>query len=192
MGASSAGFTLIEVMVTVAIVAILVGIAAPSFRDALQNARMTGLANDLMGDLNVARAEAVRRNARTYLCTSSNGTTCTGTAWNEGWIVYIDVNNNGVQEVATEPAVKARSAVPTGTNLSAVDDLAGGNGSRQVLYRPSGASNVGGATVFFMLCDGRNTAAVGATAAENKGRTVRIEPTGRPLVTPRTCTTATS
>lgn len=185
------GFTIIELMVTLGILAILVGIAAPSFRESWMNARMTGLANDILADLNVARAEAIKRNARAYLCTSSDGTTCTGSAWNAGWIVYVDLNNNGVQDSATEPAIKSHSAVTTGNNIWSQGDLAGGSGSRQVLFRPSGTSNVGGAIVFFVLCDTRNTAAVGAARAENKGRLIRIEQTGRPLVTRWTCATAT-
>ena len=186
------GFTLIELMVTVAILAVLLSIAVPSFRESIMNARMTGLANDIMADLNVARAEAVRRNARAYLCTSSNGTTCTGSAWNLGWIVYVDANNNGVQDSPAEPALKARPALSTGSNLLVQNDLAGGGGSRQVLYRPSGASNVGGAVVSFILCDARNTAAVGVERAENRGRLIQVETTGRPLVTRRTCGTATT
>ena len=59
------GFTIVELMITIVLIAILTTIAAPSLRDLVMNGRMTSLANDFMTDLSVARSEAVKRGVRT-------------------------------------------------------------------------------------------------------------------------------
>lgn len=82
------GFTLIELMVTVAVVAVLVSLAMPSFTTVINNNRLTSQANELVSALQTARSEAVRRNASVTLCGSADGSTCAGTddPW-QRWIV---------------------------------------------------------------------------------------------------------
>lgn len=95
---ASRGFTLVELMVTVAVLAILIAIATPSFTSVINNNRLAGHANELVASLQLARMEAVRRNARTVVCRSDNGSSCAaGTQWN-GWITFVDVNRNGTAE----------------------------------------------------------------------------------------------
>lgn len=180
------GFTLIELMIALAILAILLTIAVPSFRDAVLNARMTAQANDLMADLNLARSEAVKRNLNVYLCTSSNGTSCTNSAWRLGWMVYVDVDQDGVWDAAEVP-LKSRPAFDTGNNLVVTGDSGGGGGARQIPYHASGVSTIGAGEVVFTMCDARNETAVGAQLAERRGRRVTINPTGRPLAERYTC-----
>ena len=75
-------------MVTLLVLAVLLGIAVPSFRDASLSSRLTGYANDLVASVQVARSEAIKRNARVRLCASTNGTSCaTGVGWEVGWII---------------------------------------------------------------------------------------------------------
>lgn len=90
-GARARGFTLIELMVTIAVLAIVTAIAYPSFTSLMNSSRLTGAANDLVGDLQTARSEAIRRNARVTVCASADNTTCAGAAgdW-QSWIVWID------------------------------------------------------------------------------------------------------
>jgi type IV fimbrial biogenesis protein FimT len=92
------GVTLLELMIVIAIIAILTMVAAPSLRDLIRNARMTSLANDLMTDLSLARGEAVKRNVRISMCTSNNGTECTPTTnneWRYGWIIFAEYDTAG-------------------------------------------------------------------------------------------------
>src|SRR6266567_7672105 len=89
------GFSITELMVVVAIVAILLGIGAPSYRYIKNSYRMSAEVNGLLGDLQYARAEAIREGQAVTACVSSDGASCTGGAhWENGWIVFSDPNNN--------------------------------------------------------------------------------------------------
>ena len=91
------GFSLVELMITIAIVAILVALAFPSFEDSLRNNRVTSTTNELIASLSLARMEALRNPGGAFICTSSDGATCSGSggSWNDGWIVWIDANGDG-------------------------------------------------------------------------------------------------
>jgi type IV fimbrial biogenesis protein FimT len=82
------GFTLIELMVAITILAVLLAWAVPSFNNAALSSKLTGFANDLVSSTQIARSEAIKRNAPITLCASSNGTTCaTSGGWEVGWIL---------------------------------------------------------------------------------------------------------
>jgi type IV fimbrial biogenesis protein FimT len=82
------GFTVIELMVTIVLAAILVAVAAPSLQNMLQNNRAAAIANDLITSLRFARSEAVTRAQNITLCPSSDGTSCVNTtSWASGWII---------------------------------------------------------------------------------------------------------
>lgn len=84
------GFTLIELMITVAVLVIVLTVAIPSFNSTIQNSRSTALANDLSGALNLARSEAVKRGAEVRVCPrNAAGTACSGTDWTAGWLVLV-------------------------------------------------------------------------------------------------------
>ena len=85
-------FTLIELMVTVTIAAIVLGIAIPSFNTQIQNSRSVALGEELASAFNFARSEAVKRGQRVSICASSDGAACGG-GWNDGWIVFLDGAN---------------------------------------------------------------------------------------------------
>ena len=68
MKAKSAGFTLLEIMLVIALLAILLGLGAPSFTEFMRNSRITGKANDLLAGLNLARTEAIKRHVPVTVC----------------------------------------------------------------------------------------------------------------------------
>jgi len=102
----SNGFTLVELMVALAVAGFLVAMAAPSFESAINGSRLSGGVNELASALQLARAEAVRRNRRATLCRSENGSTCAAAngEWSN-WIVFVDTDSSG-QRDGTETIVK--------------------------------------------------------------------------------------
>ncbi len=200
MNSRPAGFTLIELMITLALLAILATIAAPSVRDSIRNARMTSAANDFLTDLSIARAEAVKRGVPTAICTSSNGTSCTGTTWNQGWIIFTDSENgpgnygsmNGTDTVLKQaPAIEGANDVPPNTITSSAN-ISTNAGAQWIGFRPSGVSKAGGdfgggLEITFTLCDARTIALTNAGAAANRGRQVRVSGTGRAYIAQWTC-----
>jgi len=187
MTSRNAGFTLIELMIAIVLLAILMMVAAPSLQDLTMNARITSNANDLMTDLAMARSEAVRGNTRAAICSSNNGTSCTASAWEQGWLVFTDADGNGAIN-GTDAIVKVMGALELGNILASAGHSTNGAGGSFVPFRPSGSVTPGGAgTVDFTLCDSRTTANVGAAAATNKGRRIRISATGRAIVERITC-----
>lgn len=88
-----------ELMVTVAIVAILAAIAFPSFEATMRSNRVATTTNELIASFALARSEALRSPGGAHVCSSDDGTSCTGTAWDQGWIVWINIDGAGDQPV---------------------------------------------------------------------------------------------
>ena len=87
------GFSLIELMVTIAIVSILLTLGIPSLSTVLRNITLTTQANNFVAAINLARSEAIRRNtAVTLSATASN---ITQHHWESGWQIWVDSNGNG-------------------------------------------------------------------------------------------------
>jgi type IV fimbrial biogenesis protein FimT len=94
---SECGFTLFEAVITMAMVAILMAIAIPSYRYVTNANRIAAEVNGLLGDLQFARAEAIKEGQTVTACVSNNGATCAGagvSTWQNGWIVFADANND--------------------------------------------------------------------------------------------------
>jgi len=147
------GFTLVELMVTVTIMAILLSFGVPAYQDAVLSNKLGGYANALVASSLLARGEAIKRNAQVTMCVSTNGTTCATGGWEQGWIV-----------LAGTTVIHRQAALGTGFR---------GNGSAtNVIFQPTG---MGATQTSVTFC--RATPSVG-----DQERVVSISATGRPSV----------
>lgn len=102
------GFTLVELMVVVALVAILATIATPSWNRMIVSNRIRAAVNDWTLSAQFARSEALRRNESVTLCPSNNGTGCTSSDYETGWIVIASNNTSAGTRVLQDTLPKER------------------------------------------------------------------------------------
>jgi type IV fimbrial biogenesis protein FimT len=114
----SRGFTLMELMVVLTVAGVILAIGAPSFGEFRRSNRMAGVANDFLVGVQVARSEAIKRQAGVSMCPSANpeaeNATCADTSF-VGWIVFADPNNNCQREDA-EAILHVGARVDTSPN----------------------------------------------------------------------------
>ena len=118
-----AGFTLIELMVTIAVLGVLLSIGIPSYQNMVLNNRITAQANQVITALNYARSEAVKRGAPATVCSTNGGAACAGsTNWSTGWLVFADADGDGTVDggeaiLRVWPALNTGSTLKTGAHL---------------------------------------------------------------------------
>lgn len=115
------GFTLVELMITVAVLAVVAGLAAPLFAGVINGNRLTSTANEIAAGIQAARMEALRRGVRVTLCQSTNGTTCSTTTPWQGWLVFADANGNNAPdagEITQTGRIEAPLRVTASSNLA--------------------------------------------------------------------------
>lgn len=156
------GLTLIELVATVAVIAILTGVGVPSFQSLMANQKQTTAINSYIASFQQARMRAVAQASQVVLCPSSNGITCTGgLSWDQGWLIYDDDNRNRRHD-AGETVVAVFAALPTG--LGATSSI----GRPQLVYRSDGS--VSGSNLRLTLCDQRGTDYARSVVVNNHGR----------------------
>lgn len=105
------GFTLIELMVTIAIAAVLMTVAVPSFVEFQRNARLSDAVSNFMAAANTARANAMKQGVNTYLVAR------TGTSWSSGWQVFADANFDKVFNAGTEEQILDHDALDSSITI---------------------------------------------------------------------------
>ena len=184
MRTRNTGFNLVEIMISLAIVAVMMALAAPNLRDFIRNQRITALANDLMADLQLARTEAVKSSRNAWFCPSDNAASighCNGGSWTTQYrAIIVDANDSGTCDVGDVVVRHKQSEATTG---SPTITLAGGNATMGVTFKPSGT--VANA-MSFNVCDSRN-GPNGVASAPFLHRQISIAPSGRAQVVQINC-----
>ncbi|MBK9440329.1 MAG: GspH/FimT family pseudopilin [Comamonadaceae bacterium] len=162
-----AGFTLVELMVTLAIVVLLASLAVPGFQTMLVGRRLESAINTLASDFRFARVEAVKRTARVSICASSDGTSCTGlnSVWKNGWIVFVDDDGDGTFESGDE-IVRVQDAFP---GIASIASASPGSDRNSFVFQPTGWSQAASQT-FWITPNGNSGVAARLVCISNKGR----------------------
>ncbi len=163
------GFTLIELMVTMIVAVIVLTVGIPAFSAFVKNNRLVTVTNALIGAMNLARSEAIKRGIRVTLCKSGDGSGCSVIGnWEQGWIVFTDPNDNATYDNATETLLLAHESISNNVTMTG-----NGNVADYVSYVASGQvrlTNGGFQLGNITICDDRSG---------NVGNRIVISRTGR-------------
>jgi type IV fimbrial biogenesis protein FimT len=143
-----AGFTIVELMITLAVASILMALAVPSFNQMIVSGRLTAQSNDMLASISLARSEAIKRNASVTLCrtSSSTSTDCSTSAgvW-QNWIIRIGASGAG-------SIVRQGTVNSFGGTLVMRSSLT----NDQVVFGADGLARTGGVERSFTVCSVRN------------------------------------
>jgi type IV fimbrial biogenesis protein FimT len=170
-GRTRHGFTMIEILMVIVLLGVLVSLAMPDLTAFVTKGRVTGLTNELLGDLSYARSEAATRQADVAICVSTNQTSCTGgETWDKGRLIFVDTNADGALSIG-ESVLRVSQAMNSMTLTSN-----GFGGADVIRFRPFGGLRpAAGGNI--KLCPASGT----------EGRTISVAITGRPLISKSTC-----
>lgn len=178
---TQSGFTLIELMVTIALAAIILTQAVPSFHSLVQNNRLISQKNEFISNLNMARSEALKRSTRVTVCASTDKTNCDSTNWGQGWIVFSDRNGDSVLNagtggcLATEDClIRVSNGLGDDNTLQAKKTAAASN-TGFIQYTSRGTVD---AAVTFTFCDKRGEEYARATNINSVGRAISASDSG--------------
>ena len=166
------GFTLIELMVTLAIAAVLMLVAIPSLTTFRRNAELTSITNTLVASINSARTEALKRGLSAMVVPVNNGS-----LWTTGWVVFVDTDVSRAYEAANDSLVFTQAAPPSFINIVGTGPASGA--TPKIRFDPSGypvtsAGNPGNFTLTVSRTDVPSTETPAETRLIIAARTGRV------------------
>lgn len=162
------GFTVTELLTTIAIATLLLGVGIPSLTAIARNSAQVSSSNELLSSLNHARDIAITRNVRMTVCPSATGADCESAAWDRGWIVFEDLDNN--RSVGAQETIE-RVSGRTGDTTVTTHEF-----DSYVIFRPNGramGADIRDNAGVFTFCDERGS---------SSARMVIIGLSGRPRI----------
>lgn len=170
---SQKGFTLIELMVTIVVLVIALGIAVPNFTNQIRNNSSTSLGEEFVSALNFARSEAVKRGGRVSVCATNDNANCTND-WSDGWMAFVDGATSDTAALDVSEVLRVwdspRNAV--------IDVEQGGSASNVIRYNGMGALARSGNAVIETKITG---------CSGDAARTIRITKGGAPSAVQSSC-----
>jgi type IV fimbrial biogenesis protein FimT len=168
----NSGFTLIELIVTLSIAAIVLSVGVPSFRGVIMDNRLVSQANQFVTSVKMARSAAVRYQRPATVCSSANfdaavPTCSANTDWSDGWIVWVDKNRDALTD--------ANEIISVFGPINNASTLSSGTAS-SFTYDARGFATTGGGDL--TLCDSRTS---------EMGRLIRVNSVGRTNVSRQGC-----
>lgn len=166
------GFSLVELLVALSVVAILASLALPSFARSLAQTRVADATSAIYSAVVLTRSEALKRRIRIVMCSSSDGSNCSvGSGWSAGWLIFEDRNDDGIRD-AGEEIIRVQGA------QSGVTTTGNGPMRDYVSYVASGRTQqLGGGLLMGTL----------TVCSDDLGRAIVINHAGRPRVAEATC-----
>ncbi|MBC5785003.1 GspH/FimT family pseudopilin [Ramlibacter sp. USB13] len=136
MKSNSRGLTLIELLVTLAVMGILSMLVIPSFSVLLAKRAVQAAASDVASDLRLARSEAVKRSNYVTVCRSTDASTCAAAgSWHTGWVVFLDLNGNGAIDGAGDTILRVHQEV---SGIQSMGNTDPSTTKAALTFRPNG------------------------------------------------------
>jgi type IV fimbrial biogenesis protein FimT len=168
------GLTLVELMATLAVFAIVAAIAVPNVNEMMKSNRRVAYFNDLVGGISVARDEAVKRGRIVTVCGQAGGP-CDTASWENGWVMFVDENADGNFNAGIDTMLQQHPAMPAGFSMQPQ----GFDNNVALQFRPDGSlrdtSGDGFNSGTIVLCFTRD----GGVDAE-RAKALQINVMGRP------------
>jgi len=175
------GFSLVELIISLTVGAILIGIAIPAFSTMLDENRISTQILNFVGHLNSARQAAITSGQEVTLCKSSDGTSCDSSLqWEDGWLVFIDRSGDHLRS-ADEKLLRVQQRLDDDISIRFSAGLGHNN---YVIYKPTGLSGNNGT---FTFCVGQSDIPPKAVVLLGTGR-IRLaskKPKGGSLTCPQ-------